>query len=187
MRRLQGRISFITGVAQAVVVEGDRLAQTMRTHRVPGISFFVNIVPQVGNYIEVLPRHVLVGRVVPHFILLAGREGTTESIDHLPGHRRRAQTAHRTRFAARHEAIPIPTMRRETSHFHVHTVGPGRVGDRLARGHQALKPFVLRHLPCDPNRFGRQPPPSWGRGASRVQITVPSGVGSPEATPNEKG
>src|SRR5262245_31342337 len=31
------------------------------------------------------------------------------------------------------------------------------------------------------------PPPSRGRGARRVQSTAPSGVGSPDATPSEKG
>ena len=85
------------------------------------------------------------------------------------------------------EPIPVGPLRFEPVDLHMHGVRERRGGHRFAFLDDVPHAFVFGDDPLHFHRRGIHTAAVQGSGASRVQRTKPSGDGSPDMTPREKG
>lgn len=107
---------------------------------------FVDVVAQVSDEVEFLPRHVLVGSKQPLLVVLTRGEGELERCEG-PGSRCRAQAADRAGRVSHDEPVDVPAIGREPIHVDVQAVGELRCGRRPPLPYDAPEPVVLGHLP----------------------------------------
>ena len=151
VRGLEVRIRLVDRVAQAIVLERERLGGVMRSDAAHA-PLLINVVADVHDQIEVVGRQRAVGRVVPVLVHLAASDRELELAERRATLGRRARAPDRAlRFAA-FEPVPVVACGIQARDLDVHRVRPvrGRIG--LAGANHAAKRRRPRRSPSGPRR-----------------------------------
>jgi hypothetical protein len=169
---LEVGIGLVLRVAVAVVLERDDLRTGVRAHvaardRVFVRAVLVDVVAEVDDEVEILARHVPVGRVVAVLVLLAGGEREVQRVRRTG--RSGLRPAHRADLAAGTEAVEVLGAGPQAIELDVDAVAPLGSGLVLAAAHDAPEAVVERDLPVHVHiavrhaaaaqRGGREPGP----------------------------
>ena len=180
VRGLQRRVALVGGVAGAVLVERLHLAAFQPAHRVLPRRVLVDVVAEEHDEVELLVGDVAPGGVVADVVALAARDREAQRRRRVGG-RRGARAADRALLAEGAEAIPVPAAGVEAGRLGVDAVRPGLLGASPRRWRRCAGSARRRRAPSAPStRSGRSSP------MSRVQSTMPSARGWPEAMPRVK-
>ena len=193
VRGLQIGIELVERVAQPVGAQIDGLALETFGRRDaaagrPVDRVLVGVVAEVQDEIEIVPQHIAVGGVVAARPVLACGEREADLARHLVLRRRRPEVPDRALLATGVELVEVVASREQAVDLDVYRMRERRRArpPRRARRRSACR--------CRARRASRPEPPTRpgaagfaGSGASRVHSTMPSAVGSPEATPSENG
>ena len=189
MNRLQQRIGFVLRMTNAIVIEREASLADVLANRIAMPAVLVNVITEVEHQVELVLGHVLVRGVQARLVVLTRSERHAQlvrALRHPPASCECAQSW-------------FPHRRNESD---TNTNDWAR-GDRPRHAPNAQAAAWQRALPCcttlciasssaishvTSTLCGSMPPPGTnGCGARRVHRTTPFEVGSPEATPSEKG
>jgi competence protein ComEC len=155
--RLQIGVGAIEGVALAVALEGhglgpDDLADGVLLGRV-----LVDVVAEMDDDVDILLRHVPVGREVPVLPVLAGREREPDAVDVGGRGGRGAGPPDGALPRAGAEAVPVRPRRAQPVDLDVDGVGAQRRRVDGVAGADLREALVFGQLVDDADRFGRHP------------------------------
>ncbi len=194
---LQIGVHLVLGVAAAVVVEAvdlaaevlaDVLTRAVGAVRHPVAAPLVDVVAVVEHEVRRLLGHLAIGRVVAALVVLAADDGEAGAVQGGGGGEGRAGPARQAALLAGREAVPVVAAGLEARDLDVDAVAQfgRRHGGPL--GDHGLEAAIGGHFPVHRDRGRGHAVADLERlGARRVQITKPSGQGSPEATPSWNG
>ena len=125
----------------------------MRAHGIFAGRFFVDVVAEVNDEIEILSRHMFEGRVVAHLVVLARGECEAEAVRRGASGRHCAGAADRAQFAAGLEAIPVPAVGLETLGLDVYGMAPIAASPPRCRSGRCASWLRPRRFPSRPRRL----------------------------------
>ncbi len=138
VRGLQRRLALVERVLQPVPRQVERLGVEPRIGGDAALvvlhAGLVHVVAEVHDEVEVLGRHVVVGREVPVLPGVAGREREPELPRARERVRSRAGAAGRRDLAAGAEAVVVDVIGRQAVDLRVHRVAELRSRDHVSRG-----------------------------------------------------
>lgn len=115
----------------------------------------VNVVAQEGHQVGIGQRDVAVRAVAAELPVLARCDRQLQGARHLVARRRGARAADRADGVAQHEAVPVPSARRQAGRIDVHAVRQFRHGGGRTLRDDAAKGFVARDFPAHAQRHRR--------------------------------
>ena len=114
---MQIRIRSIKGIPRSILVKREDLTGLVLADDSLTKSFFVNVISEVDQDIQILLSQMTIGGVVTVLVILARNKRKTELGGRLG--RRRAGSANGTDFSTSHKAVPIVSSRAKSVDFRV--------------------------------------------------------------------
>jgi hypothetical protein len=130
---------------------------------------FVYVVAEKHDQVGVFLGQMAVGGEIAEFVIGAGAEAETQSVERRTAGRCGAGAADRTRLTADDEAVPIVAPRFELGALDMHSMGIFRHGGSLAVPDDLRQAVVERHFPADCHRLRRHATGAIGVGRQRFR------------------
>ena len=149
---LQMGVTFVQGVAGAVVVQRDGGRSGHSAYGFAAATVFVDVVAQKHQGVELLALHVAVGAVVAMFPVLTRGIAQAQPLGRSARCRESARAAHRANCSPEHEAVVVPAVGLQALQLHVHRMRQRWQSLRLPGLHSALELRIVRHFPTHRDR-----------------------------------
>ena len=148
MHGLQVRVTFVEGIASAVVVQRQHPAAAGHAHPAAAARVLVDVVAQKYHAVGMLGTQMAPGTKKAILPLLAGGVGQPQALHLVLRARQRQGAPDRADMVAHHEAVKVPTLGRQAGHLEVHRMGQLGWGQRLPAVRDAPKALVISQFPA---------------------------------------